>query len=334
MIFDSKMLLDSPKESVLKSFDINESLFIRSLSLIEESDKEIRSLMKDLSLQENSVYESNEKWLIDIKEIARKIINFFITTMTNLYNRFKAMVMKFVYSDTYIERNQNLIRQFDDTLSVDFDRYLYSFNDSIPSCDLSNYFDREFDDIEEQLRTISKAKDQKDRMCSMDAIYKSIQKDIKNRYYDKVRGACIKKNPITADVFSEELFNVYRSGGKYYEKKVSAIEVTDCLDRFINIKSIVKEVEKEKQEIINNARKLEKRINSLNLKDYSSTYQPYILEEENSFSRIQKIKVGQISEVAKIFIMAFSAKLDALKESIVQDKKVLYEVLVYMEVHK
>ena len=332
MIFSSESLKGTEYDSI-KVFDENESLFSYGLDLLVETDNSLRDFLSA------SVHKSiaNQRPLcesFDIGELISNVIQWFIDMIKKLFNKFKAFVMKILYSDSYIKKNKSKILAFDDALEYTGDRYWYTCTDSnIPKCGLIDQFGKELDDLKTRLSVLKDKKTQPDRVETMNRIYQELKNEASSDYYAMIRSSCIGATyPISEDNWSKELFNLYRNGGSYYTNKISHPEIVEVMNRYENVKKLIKEVEGQKNEIIKSARETEKEIKSINLKDVAPAYSPYQISEEEAFDRIRRAKVEQVSNVCRIYTMAFSAKLDALKESISQDKRVLYEVLLHVTV--
>lgn len=333
VIYSSDALL-SPNisSSIEKPFSEDTSIFEYALSLIEKSDNDIRQTLKEAHIKSISegvmITES-----FNIIDIIRDIILAFIDTIKNLFNRFKAFITKVFYSKSSLENNKERILKFDGSLEVEFDRYIYTCTDPrIPCCDMADHFDKEFEDLKDRIKVIAPAETKNERMNLMDQVHRDLKAFIADDYYDKVRQSVIRTSyPIDSSICTQELFNVYRNGGAFTSSRVTHSEVEAIVERYFNAKSTIKKVEAEKREICNSANRVIDLIKRVNLKDVSSSYRPYSVEEENLFDSIRSLKAGQVSEVANIYAMAFAAKLDALKESMIQDKKVLFEVLYWLE---
>ena len=166
----------------------------------------------------------------------------------------------------------------------------------------------------------------------MNVIEADVKSDINEQYYDQARARCLCKSYpyIHQDDYSTELFNTFRGGGDPLKSKINFTDTTIAYDQYMSYKKVLKDTEKFKNETINEAKKIEQKINSINIKDVNKSYIPYDTESEVVFRRILSAKSGQVSNVCNIFVMAFSAKLDAIKDSAKQNKQILYETIQYI----
>lgn len=335
MIYSGESLLSSTSVTRTKVFNENESIFIYGLQLLESQDRDIQNMLTTM-IRESIVENKYLCESFDIGEVISKIIEWFIETIKNIFHRFKAYITKILYMDSAITKYKNQILSFDDAIEVDFERYLFTCtNPNIPKCGLIDHFEREFDNLKEMLKDIDGVKNQADRLEIMRRIHATIDEQSGASYYANARSSCLGLTyPIAEENYAKELFNIYRNGGEFYTPKVNRNEVEEVYNRFTNAKKLIKEVEKQKDDIIRAAKAVEKEIKSIKLKDISKDYIPYDVSEEEAFDRIRRIKIDQISKVANIYVLAFSAKMDAIKDSISQDKRLLFEILTYMEVQR
>lgn len=334
MIYTTESLVHRGNRTTLNSLsnDYDGSEFLYALEQMDQINIEIVSIMQEAYMKKDiPLHES-----LDIKSLLTKMINKFIDIIKNVFAHFNAFLMKAANSSSFIYRYKDKILRFDDVIEVDFDRYLYTCIDkNIPKTDIVLNFERELEIFESQLGKFKNFKNKPERLDAMNQIYKDIKEIIVDNFYDRMRASSIAKTiSIPEDQFANELFKVYRNGGDFYTCKINRNEVHDTFNRFTNAKSLIKDVEKQKGEIVSAAKKVEKKLNSISLDSIATNYIPYDLAEEEAFDRICKLKVDQINNCCKIYTLAFSAKIDALKESISQDRKVLNEVLYYMEANR
>lgn len=318
---------------IIKNVNEDESFFLYGLSLVEESDMEIQRIIYENILESHSnissIHETN------IIDLAERIIHWFVEQIKKLFGKFKAYVLRIVNSGEYIKNNKDRILAYTGTFDVDFERYFFTCtNPDIPKCDLVEQLGKELDQLQAQLDSLRGLKSKEERLEVMNRIYQSMKDiDDSEMYYGRIRSFCIAATyPIAEDEYAKELFNVFRNGGDYYTAKVSSVEIAEVYERYSKVKQTIKDVEKSKRDIIKSADTLLKDLKKISLKDVSNNYSPYDIGEEEMFDRIRKCKVAQLQKICNIYTLAFSAKIDALKDSMSQDKKLLYEVITHLEV--
>jgi hypothetical protein len=310
------------------------SLFVESLDLLREHDRFMNSLLKtahtNVILSESSKKDEVFIHEFSIIDTIKNIIDFFIDAIKSLWGKFKTLFQKITYSDSTIDKYEDRLKSMKYNFTVTFPRYNYTcFDDDIPSINLKNTFYEDYSTLEGKLQNIADLKTKSER-CER---FRSLEADVKSiatpLYYDQARQRSLKTTyPISSSDYSTELFNRFRDGGEQVTSKITPDEVTITFDRYKKNKNLIKSLEKAKNDTINAAKDVKKMISSIRLQNINKNYYvPYDTEEEALFDKILQVKSGQVDQVCNIYIMVFSAKLDAAKDAAVQDKKVLFDAI-------
>jgi hypothetical protein len=272
-----------------------------------------------------------DKFLALIKKIVAK----FITTMNGI-----------VKSDKYLKKHKDRFREFSAENEFDMDIFSYTLidNDNYPN--LSAYDIYKTDDF-------SKATLDKTGIEYTSTIYTNFRDDLPN-WYDKFRGVVLSDNPTgnesySSSEFQNELYKKFRNGDSTRTSTTITIEqVNIAYDRFDNYDKTLSHVEKMKSKLIKEYEQIKKDVknitaayenedfqkvlgynitnNRVNTADYA-TDETTKKKMNDNISSFIKAKAGQIDTMSTIHAMAFTAKLDAIKEAYIQDKKVLYAAL-------
>lgn len=176
-------------------------------------------------------------------------------------------------------------------------------------------------------------------------------------FYDDFRGKVINQDgtKITSTEFAEELFKKFRSGDNRTSSiTIDSAYVNEAYRRFDKYKETVKEIEKTQKAMIKDYEDLEKhldklikfnkdqqnftvgttggtyasgqiaKLGALPAADTALKYDQVGFDKMNSWLKIQSSKVSQM---CSIHTQAFSAKLEACKDCLSQDKKILYKAI-------
>lgn len=330
MVFSESLYTksDSKKEVVNE----NESLFIYSLNLLRESDNNVNEMMKNIHIGAILSESKDDYYLreFSVSETIHSIINWFIKIIKQLWGRFKNIFLKITYNDNTIKEYEDRLRNMEGTFSIDFDRYNYTcFDADIPSINLKTQFNDEYNTLIEKLESIRNLKSKDERIYRMQVIKSEVVEQSSNpAYYDRARQNALHVSyMVSSSNYAEELFNRFRDSGKYIGNKIDRFVLNSILDRYFDCKKIKNELEQSKNDTIKSAEDVEKRMSSLSLQKLNSVYVPYDMDEELLFKGIITAKTEEVSNICNIFVMAFSAKLDAVKEAIMQDRKILIEAI-------
>lgn len=329
----------------LATMDFEESYTSKVVDFINECRKELLeckiTFYKSLNeaTSEQVVHESFSDFFTGVKNIISKFIKF----LHKLVDRFVVMIMKLVKSDQYIKKNKALFDKLEADIEFTYTGYEYTFSPSIPSPAAAlSYNASLFDELY--------ANDQHN--LTADSVKSSIIAMDLERDYDDFRGKVIGKDgtPISISEFSQELYKVYRNGRSDTDTITADIShIRRCLNRFLDYTKMKSEVEHQKNDIIKAYEKVQSQIKDITKRNTDLDKQAFLsrLPSDTGITDVQTTgggtlmaaelmtqidayvhaKIDQIQEYSNIHLIAFGAKLDAMKECMLQDKAVLYTAL-------
>lgn len=238
-------------------------------------------------------------------------------------------------------------------LGADSNGYDISF-----TTDLKNKYDEE----ERKINTPDGA--DRDYTASNKEVYKHLKSKydklveyLHDEYYDTLRAKILGKDgKISEGEFSNELFCIFRDDSSDKETiEVDSSYINDTLSRFKNYEKSKKMVEKNKKEIDLEYTRIKKDLDDMiSIKGSGDERKAsYEITAKNSTTRdfsgygtandiinarlspdimnvmelYKKAKVNQVQQMSNIHALAFSAKLDAMKDLFNQDKAILYKAL-------
>lgn len=281
------------------------------------------------------INEGVSDFLSKVKEIIAKFIKF----LKSLLERFSIMLHKMVGSDKYLKKNSDKLLAFDVVDNFEIDGYEFTITGNIPAVNALASFTEDFlkinFDTKQGDTTFKQAiQNQYDKFTS----------EIENKY-DKFRAEVIAQDGyITQENYGEELFAVYRDGRTTTATiEINSAKVSESNNRFKNYADLEKANKKIQQQLEKDYKEIEKKVSSMvkGIKDkdsklltvnvdsdYASVDKFKISNDEmNTLDMFIKAKANQILEMSNIHSMAFSYKLDAIKDCYTQDKKILYTAL-------
>lgn len=273
----------------------------------------------------------------------RDIINKFIKFLKKLVDKFMVSLMKLVKSDNYIKKHKNLFNRIERDMEFEFKGYEYTFSPMIPSPSAALGFNSSlFDDLYGNEKRSLTVQSVRDSIIAMD-----LEKD-----YNEFRAKVIGKDGDSVSIaeFSEELYKVYRNGDMDTSNVTAdAAYIRKCLNRFLEYTKMQKEVTHQRDEIIKAYEKVQKQVEDITKRNTDLDKQAFLsrLPNDTTITDIEttaggtlmaaelmtqidvyvRAKVDQIQEYSNIHLLAFGAKLDAMKECLNQDRNVLYTAL-------
>ena len=348
--------IDDPLINVNKlgTLDLDESYFATAVSFIKEANNDLMESKQNLY---KSISEATTQFVVlesfsDFFSRVNDIINKFIKFIKSLTQRFLTHINKLINSDKYINSHKKDFKDFRDTDKFTINGYNYTFNPNIPMAAASVSFNRSlFEDLYDKSGSID---------LSPNGVNTSINKIDIESSCDEFRGSVLgQSTPISVGEFDTELFKIYRDNSIDTEEiEVDSLEVSKALNRFTSFSDNKKQItndqskiERDYEQVKKQVKDITRRNGDLNLsafidrlpqemqgnikksKDSTDNQQGFSMSADLMYKLdlYTKAKVDQITEFSNIHTLAFSAKLDALKESYKQDRALLYTALLKIQ---
>ena len=336
---------------------------LETTRFFNEAERTFCSRIRDSYGDDTIITESFGDFFNKIKDIIKK----FIEWIKKIFKQFVAKLAALVSSDKYIKKHKDLLSKFDATDEFEFNGYKFSHvtDVSMPVANALAAFEAGSTEQIFSNPLATSATDEADRISKTNAYLQdqiNTLNDNLEDFYDNFRGKVISQDgdKITSTEFAEELFKKFRSG----DDRTSMITidsgfVSEAYRRFDKYKDTIKEIEKTQKAIIKDYEDLEKHLDKLikynkdaknftvgsSGNSYSSSnidvlgtapadaiggndktklYDQVGFDKLNSWLKIQSSKVSQM---CSIHTQAFSAKLEACKDCMSQDKKILYKAI-------
>ena len=330
----------------------NTSLTNYTIAFLTEMNKDFREADKQMykSIYEAdslvAVNESFSDFFVKIKEIIKKFLKY----IKSLFERFITTLHRIVNSEKYLLKKQDVLRRFSSEHEFDFDGYEFTIEPQIPICNELVEVNEDFVSLD--LSEMNN-KDQKGNKDKIKDQYDKLKKEIDGEKYDRLRGEVIGKpgSMIYQSDFGSELFELFRDGADSTSVfTVTNSIVSQCFKDMKDYKSVEKDTKKKKKEIENQYKEIEKQIDRMISTERTSggykinidggapikAKDDIVLDNSamNQLNLYIKLLTNQITEMTTMHSMAFSYKLDALKEKYTQDKRILYIALSKLEKDK
>lgn len=331
-----KDIMTNTNKSISNSVVIEDNLFSFGLECIEESDNELNDILSKVVVKE-----SLGSSFIDI---IKTIIVSFIGLITKIFEKFKQFFLYLLRSDKSIDNYKSKLMKYDDTFEI-FDHELVyrtytNFEADIPDPTLYLRFSEDYEESVGKLEKFAKSISKQELLSKIDSLTDDIDLDIDGKYFSTLRSSILKtKEIVRAEEYPDKLYKIFRDGDSStypapdYRRekfKVTPIIVRSACKRFYEIKKMIKETEKQKDTLISTANSVVKKFEKLNPSVIYTNYNTLDYDLANAFERYGRKKASQLSETCNICVMAFTAKLDALKEASAQDKKICFYAISRM----
>ena len=328
------------------------SYFIETLNFLIDIREEFNNHNKVFyrSIHESAgdpvaIHESFADFFTWIKELFAKIINF----IKKLYNKFMTFLHGLVKSDKFIRKNKDLFHKFDSKQEFQHTGYKFTFGANIPNEKPITDFKDSIENFKDHASHTSVEPDMTADKLS-NTLKDSREKYIDNLHdniYDGYRAKVInQEGSIAKEDFAKELFSLFRDNNSSKEEfTVTSSIMTECYNHFDGYEKEKNNITKAKDKIEREYTNIKKAIETALKKNDGS----YSMDAENGVNPIKmddklytkdvitqldlflKAKANEIQELSNIHTMAFSAKLDALKDCFSQDKDILYKALYKLQ---
>lgn len=335
----------------IKSSVENDSLFFESVDFSLSVDRDYckanevfyKALAESADDQE-VIHEAFEGFFDTVKSIIKKVLNF----LKKIWNKFVNIIMRLVRSDSYLKKHLDGLSAFSSEDEFEYKGYHYTFSSNVPS-------ERPLEDMVDKVVDTSTgdfAKLIAAQQVDADAIkqmYEEVREELSSgSYYDTIRGKVLNKSDLIEETeYNSELFKVFRDDEDSTDTfTVDYSYITSIKSRYKNYDKDLKAVKKTRKDVEDIYKKLEDAYDKLskNAKLAGSTYTVKVdpaninvtgvsKEALNWYDLWGKARAGQIQKISNIHSMAFSAKLDAMKEAFRQDRDVLYKALGKVKSH-
>jgi hypothetical protein len=336
----------------LATMDFEESYFAIAVDYIKESTREYTDskikLYKAISeaTSEGVVLESFSDFFTSVKNIIDK----FLKWIKSLFERFLNTLNSLISSDKYLNKHKKDLDNFRNVDEFTFTGYNYTFSETIPKASAALEFNSSLigDDLKAAAGNALTVEDVKNTVngLNLDEAYNTFRAEVLGYAGDS----------IDYSDFSEELFRVYRNDELDTEEiEVNSLYVRKAKARFFDYKKAKSSVERQQKAVNEAYRKVEKQVKELTSNNGNINIAAFMAKMPDSagFNTIDvkhtttpntdngiltaefmtqmdiylNAKIDMIQEYSNIHALAYSAKLDAMKDAYKQDKAVLYTAL-------
>lgn len=324
----------------IKSSSENDSLFFEAMNFSLETDREFLEINKKFykTVMESSgnqevIHESFEGFFDGIKKIIKKILNF----LKKIWEKFVNIIMRLVRSDSYLKKHLDDLSSFSSEDEFEYKGYKFTFSSNIPK-------ESPLEDLLNKVTDSDIANISDGELSNLDTVkkmYEDVREELDSgNYYDKVRGEVLGKSDIEETDYSKELFKIFRNDEDSTEEfTVDYSYISTIRSRYKNYEKDLKAVKKVRKDVEDIYKKLEDAYEKIakKAKKTGSNYTISIPKDNkeiavnsdvlNWYGLWGKARAAQLEKMSNIHSMAFSAKLDAMKEAFRQDRDVLYKAL-------
>ena len=365
MVFSADMLLSENYESPTKMENIStieESYFNTALSYVNEMSRDYSNANKvfykavlEANNDDEVIHEAFSDFTSKVKEIIQKFLNF----IKSVFNKFIIAMNKLIKSDKYLKDHKKEFSNFSPEHEFEMNIYNYTKldDDNFPAI---NAYDTYMNNLKSYtLKTDSSKSITSDSLYDrLSDIYTDIVEN-SNDWYDLFRGEVLGKSgeSYSSSEFEKELHDIFRDDSSTKTKETITFGIVNqSLERFLAYDKTIKHVKKLKDDLEKQYKSIKDNLKNLDIMDFTnnkSVFSSIFTDYDTSSSEIMnlnlansdkardkdirskmdninKVRISRIEGMCNIHSLAFTKKLDAIKEAYNQDKKLLYVALKKM----
>lgn len=338
MVFSTNTILASRNRSFpikeTKDTDIeNKSFFFESLQLISEDARNTYRLFQSFHLNEVITESENNSSLslksilkrIDFKKILINLLNSFMNLLEKLWNNFHALLLNLFGQDKVINRYKDKIKSIDFAINYSEDRYIYTNLGGYTT--LASYkstLENELGTLQRELTEVGSLNQSNKEVYVKGLNTVKQNMIVTDQFFDSLRGNILNsRSSIKEEEFANALFKYFRNNGnKVSSGNIGADEIKSIYNEYFNNRSDIQSVINDKNDLIKTSKKIQSQIKSLDIEKYINDN--IGSEASSTFVSILELEAKKVQNECNIFLQVFGAKLDALKESYIQYRRILY----------
>lgn len=333
-IMEGKNIFQNMKS--LFSQPVNELYLCSAISDLNHLNEEFRDLnersFKSI-LEAETKTEENNQFCIYFKEF-KSIIDKFCNKINELASKSILNIENIV--DTYKDdiEDDNIVNSF-----VPFNMEMTKFKNledpEIPKFKVKKIFTKEFDQIGLLMQDLGPIASNEAKIKIIASVYNTLKKDMDEDFLEKCAEKLLDDEEYDKKKsFSEQMYKVFRDEKNAIDiSKADVLEAKSVLMNYIRYTEVIRSMA---NKLIEDFGKVSDAMQNMIFQNKSCTMvidtetdgvenKEYNLDtySMNQFNIFMKTKTSQLSQVANMYMVAFSIKLDAIIEFINQNKEVL-----------
>lgn len=267
-----------------------------------------------------------------VTKFTSSMINIYKTYTDNFNKRFSSFSKSF---SKKLSDDREALKEYDKFLStyakagnkginVGNTRYVYThiFDNEIPSRKILDTLITMRIDMDKIVNfkgsSIDKLKLIKDEYTKLSDYIKS------GKCYSEARGKLLcTNNQISAENFSNEIYNVFRDGGHVLSEHVTPNEVVEAFNRYKKYTNLVSNLAQERRDMQKEYLQYLKYIKSIDIVGLQQCFGDAGVEFDKFYSMYIKMRSDQLIRLSQLNDQVIAGKLDAIVKSYIQDRSIL-----------
>lgn len=266
-------------------------------------------------------------------DILAKVFDWFVNSLARLGRYFEAFLLNFLNDDIELKAYKKKLEQYRGSVKLNSSYYEYRNLDISTSyttyeAEIEREYDNLIKDLEE-LRYMKSSNDVAEYINNMSQLNQYEEADI-----DAMRGRVLGLNhPVTKENYPDALFSFFRTTetpidpnlGFFSKDNISGLRVHEAYKAYYQSGTQKAQIRRDIIKMKTGAMKEKAKVRLVNPSDFLSQQASMNSQVVRIYNNIVTNKCKKIQAVCDIYVMLFGAKIDALKEYNITNKKILLE---------
>lgn len=332
-ILESESVFQNMKQ--LFAQPVNELYLCSSINELHKINEEFRELNKrsfKSILEAETKTEENVQFCEYFKEF-KLIIDKFCNKINELASKSVINIENIV--DTYKDliEDDNLTNSF-----TPFNMEIYKFRNlddkEVPEFKVKKCFTKEFDNIGLLMQDLGPIASDEAKLKIIASVYNSLKKEMDEDFLEKCAEKLLDEEYDKKKSFSEQVYNLFREGKE--DKNIVKADIQEAKSVLMNYIKYTETIKLMAEKLIDDFMTIGNSMQDMIFQNKSCTMKintdtDGVVNREyklntysmNQFNIFMKTKTSQISQVANMYMVAFSIKLDSIVDFINQNKDIL-----------
>lgn len=312
-------------------FDFDKSLFAEALEIISDGQNDFFTEMNELLTNEGiaSNMVNNSLKEFDFRTILEKIFDLFVAAIERLGASFCSFLLNFVNDDAELKMYKNKLSMFRG--SVHYNKPYYEYKnlgiDTSVALDYKRDIDDVYNEVESSLKSFSNISNKEDLNSAFTNLLSSYNESDK---LSKIRGRLCNQQSVSADDYADSLFSNFRTTdepidprAKFYQKNIKGDRVHLAYKDFFDSSKQISIIKRDQWKFKAQATAEKMRLRTIKASSYFDNDLLYNASNLVAYNRIISYKCKEIKEICNIYVLYYSAKLDAIKQYNRTNKEIL-----------
>lgn len=314
---------------------VSELYLCSAINELNQINEEFRTLNKKsfkAIIEAESKSEENNQFCEYFKEF-KMIIDKFCNKINELASKSVINIENIV--DTYKDliEDDNLANSFS-PFNMEVCKFRNLDDKEVPEFKVKKCFTKEFDNIGLLMQDLGPIASDEAKLKIIASVYNSLKKDMEEDFLEKCAEKLLDDEYDKKKSFSEQVYELFREGKE--DKNISKVDIQEAKSVLMNYIKYTETIKSMAEKLVDDFMAIGNSMQNMIFQNKSCTMKidtdtDGVINREyqlntysmNQFNIFMKTKTSQVSQIANMYMVAFSIKLDSIVDFINQNKDIL-----------